>query len=89
MANFVLTTEPIQGSRKPGTQDFDFNCNGIVEGQTPPLPDSAGLLGNCSGNGYLPPPPDCGGLAHLAHCAPKGLGCGPVDDNKAKTQGCR
>jgi hypothetical protein len=85
----LLIDQPIQGPKKPGTQDFDFNCNGIVEGQIPPLPECTGLLGNCAGNGYLVPVPACGGLAHMAHCGPKGLGCVVVNDNTVKIQGCR
>ena len=90
MADFVLTAEPIEGPRRPGTQDFDFNCNGSVEGQIPPVPNCQ-VLGQvgCTGSGYLGPVPACGGQANLAHCSFVSFTCETINDNIAKTQGCR
>jgi hypothetical protein len=91
LADFVLTDLPVQGPKKAGTQDFDFNCNGSVEGQIPPVPNCQVLTKDgCKGSGYLGPVPACGGSANLAHCNLNFLVvCETLNDNIAKTQGCR
>ncbi|MFT3772860.1 MAG: hypothetical protein QM820_46330 [Minicystis sp.] len=63
---------PIMGEKRPGTQPWDFNCDGKITQETPVL--SCGGFFFCGGSGYqkTETAPVCGMLYPLGHCAPIG-----------------
>jgi hypothetical protein len=64
---------PIMGERKPGTQPFDFNCNGAEESEIGVL-SCDGLLSCGTATGFQAAV-QCGDSAPLGHCVASGLGC--------------
>lgn len=81
---------PIQNEKAPGTLDYDKNCNGVEEAETPVLNC---VFGNCSSavKGFASPVA-CGASAPLGHCQSVAfIGCQWKAENPAqnKTQKCK
>jgi len=78
---------PIQGTKKPGTPAYDFNCDGVETGETSVL-NCSGVACDASKKGFQALVP-CGMSAPLGHCAAVGCAFTPENPPQNIVQKCK
>ena len=84
----MFSSTPIVGTRSPGTDPYDFNCDGSETFQNTEVVDCSGSTPSCdAADKWVGSVPACGDSGMVAHCAQNGLMC-KVVMNGSRTQSC-